>query len=125
MPYIRVKDRIFKTQEEVKLDYYEGSYFEGYTFLDGDNVRAIAHYKIDEEENELERLFDEILAQDGKDYKILDDEEKDYLKQTTFSTADGWFKWYQRNDFYGAIFTEQGIIKVAKYNKENKNWELI
>ena len=113
MNYIRVDDEILEVVDTALVN--EEDDFEDFTHYICKNKEGNTHYlerwKSSKEGNSIEDMFDCILSLDGRQYKLLNEEEKEYLKQmktNCFVKCNGWYYWWERCEFFGAIFTEKG-----------------
>lgn len=100
MKYIRTKDEIFECEDKEQYKYLE------------------THYEIINQAYTIEELCDVFIkkSKDGDDYFqtgtdafTVFDKKYEYYK-----------KWFEYYDYYGAIWTDKGLIYVAKLNKKGK-----
>lgn len=114
--YVRLKDgTICDGAGNYKID-EEGNYCEIVSrWGKNEEVIMIPKESIEKESDNIEDLFDEFI--------LFDDENKIHYK-----SQEGSIWWIGAIGYpksvRGAIFTNEGIIYVAKLN-ENKEWELI
>ena len=115
MKYIRTKDgKIIKVailKEEYEKDYENSnvSYEEWYACL-------CFSLDIAQQANTIEELCDEFVAfKNNEDYGILS--AKDYLASSRWEMEDSAKNGYQ---IYGAIWTDKGLIYVAKMNDKGE-----
>ena len=110
MKYIRTKNGIHKV-----VDTYEVSYVIGYT-EDGFEKKV---YKEDaiKQADTIEELCDEFVLYDNqlKTYGVFD---KMSTKVITFKWIKNNLDIYKGMTIYGAIWTDKGLIFVAKMNEE-------
>ena len=102
MKYIRTKDGIYEV-----VDTYEVSYVIGYT-EDGFEKKV---YKEDiiKQADTIEELCDKFV--------VIDKETKEVMNIVAFwEYAKHWVSW--KYNIYGAIWTDKGLIFVAKMNED-------
>ena len=119
--YVRLKDgTICDDGDKYRID-EEGNYCEIETFMGrSEEVIMIPKDNIVKESDNIEDLFDEyVWDEDIISFKDMD--------KFTFENDDYIFDLDEtkiKEGIYGAIWTNKGLIYVAKMNKDEK-WELI
>ena len=109
MKYIRTKDKIYKAS--LYLKEYTGWYINEKTQLYTFTEREIVN-----QADTIEELCDEFVAfKSSKDYGILD--AQDYITGSKWEIEEYYNNGYQ---IYGAIWTDKGLIYVAKMNDKGE-----
>lgn len=107
MKYVRTERGIYKLSDYKKIE-------DGWLYFVVDGVKTNIYGKVISQADAIEELCDEfVLFRDGKPYAILrnEDDNATKLKET----------W---KDYRGAIWTDKGLIYVAKMNDKGE-WELL
>ena len=114
--YIRTKDGIFEFKDFHKecLNHY------GYTKKNGINVlMTLSEAKEHKVADTIEELCDEFVLEDNSGNKILGTLGRDTFWNNYYSIS---IEQALKNNFvfYGAIWTDKGLIYVAKMNKKGE-----
>ena len=107
MKYIRTKDGIYEV-DILSIRYLGEAHF---SCWDIKHTKAFNDRHIIDQADNIEELCDEFVAvNDSMDLPILDSFENICLLLTT--------KKHKNDDAYGAIWTDKGLIYVAKMNEK-------
>ena len=120
MKYIRTKDgHVFEAEKDLWL--YGRSRVEAVIDMQGNVIDVTSQDNILKEADTIEELCDAFVKkskEQGNDYFVIDTDANIVFDRK-----------YRKTDLtnynhYGAIFTEQGLIYVAKINEKGE-WELL